>query len=47
MEIAKEVQALIKRQAEGSDRASKEIIIKNQDDFDVFLNTHTGSSLYS
>ena len=28
MEITKELQALIKKQAEGSDRVSKEIIIK-------------------
>ena len=34
MEIAKEVQALIKRQAEGADKVSKEIIIKNQNDFE-------------
>lgn len=34
MEIAKEVQALIKRQAEGADKVAKEIIIKNQNDFE-------------
>ena len=34
MEITKELQALIKKQAEGSDRVSKEIIIKNQNDFE-------------
>ena len=34
MEITKELQAIIKRQAEGADKVSKEIIIKTKEDFE-------------